>query len=630
MRKIQNKSAYIVAALCTVLCIFHLYAAFFGSFPPYVQRGVHFACLLPLAFLLYPATKKSRKDSPTIPDYVFAALSLLPCLYVVLENDHLTSRITYVTPVKTIELILGTILILLIIEAVRRAVSPVMAGLIVIFLLYMPFGKYLPGVLYHRGFSFNKLIEAVYLTTGEGIFGLLMSTSATHVILFIIFGSFVFAIGAGEFFTDFARMVAGASRGGPAKIATLSSCLFGTLTGSAVANVYATGTFSIPLMKKQGFKPEFAGAVEAAASTGGQIMPPIMGAAAFILADNLSIPYIRVALAALIPAVLFYYSIWMMIEFRCRRDGIDGESRDSLPKMREIAKRLYLFAPIVILFVMLCEGYSPLLACFSTIVLCFGLSFLRKDTWMLPKRLVDTFTDAGQGACMVAVALAGAGIIVVSVTKTGFALTLGSMILSLSHNITFIALLLIAVVTIIFGMGMPTTASYVIAAALSASSLIQLGINPIAAHLFILYFAVMSNITPPVAIAAYAGANLADSDPMKTGVEAFFVAMAGYLVPFMFVFNPVLVLQNATGFQIAWSAVTATLGVTMMAAGLQGYFRAKANPIERIILLVAAVGLIHPGLLTDAIGLAAAVLVWVIQARKKSSAGTTAEETLQS
>ena len=279
---------------------------------------------------------------------------------------------------------------------------------------------------------------------------------------------------------------------------------------------------------------------------------------------------------------------------------------------------------------MLCQGYSPLLACFSTIVLCFGLSFLRKDTWMLPKRLVDTFTDAGQGACMVAVALAGAGIIVVSVTKTGFALTLGSMILSLSHNITFIALLLIAVVTIIFGMGMPTTASYVIAAALSASSLIQLGINPIAAHLFILYFAVMSNITPPVAIAAYAGANLADSDPMKTGVEAFFVAMAGYLVPFMFVFNPVLVLQNATGFQIAWSAVTATLGVTMMAAGLQGYFRVKANPIERIILLVAAVGLIHPGLLTDAIGLAAAVLVWVIQARKKSSAGTTAEETLQS
>ncbi|MDO5563293.1 MAG: TRAP transporter fused permease subunit, partial [Synergistaceae bacterium] len=420
-------------------------------------------------------------------------------------------------------------------------------------------------------------------------------------------------IGAGEFFTDFARMVAGASRGGPAKIATLSSCLFGTLTGSAVANVYATGTFSIPLMKKSGFKPEFAGAVEAAASTGGQIMPPIMGAAAFVMADNLSVPYIKIALAALIPAVLYYYSIWMMIEFRCRRDGINGEDRADLPKWTFIRKRLYLFSPIVILFTMLCLGYSPLLACFSTIVLCFGLSFLKRDTWLLPKRLVETFTDAGQSACMVAVALAGAGIIVVAVTKTGFALTLGSMILSLSHNITMVALILIAIVTIIFGMGMPTTASYVIAAALSATSLIQLGINPMAAHLFILYFAVISNITPPVAIAAYAGANLAGSDPMKTGVEAFMVAMAGYLVPFMFVVNPVLVLQGATTVQIVWSATTAVLGVTLMAAGIQGYLKTSLPNWTRVLLIVSAILLIDPGIMTDVIGLCVGVFVWFVQ-----------------
>lgn len=619
MRKLKGVPAYIVAGFCTILCVFHLYASVFGSFAPFVQRGVHFGCLLPLAYLLYPATKKSNQLSPSVLDYILAFLSILPSLYVVLEVEYLQSRITYVTPVRTIELILGSLLILLVVEAVRRAVSGVMAGLIVIFLLYMPFGNLLPGFLYHKGFNFTKTIEAIYLTTGEGIYGLLMSTSATHVILFIIFGSFVFAIGTGEFFTEFARMIAGGSRGGPAKIATLSSCLFGTLTGSAVANVYATGTFSIPLMKKSGFKPEFAGAVEAAASTGGQIMPPIMGAAAFLLADNLSIPYINVALAALIPAVLFYYSLWMMIEFRCRRDGISGEDRSTLPKLRELGKKFYLFAPIVILFFMLCRGYSPLLACFSTIALCFGLSFLKRDTRMFPKKLVETFSDAGQNACMVAVALAGAGIIVVSVTKTGFALTLGSMILSLSHNITFFALLLIAIVTIIFGMGMPTTASYVIAAALGASSLIQLGLNPLAAHLFILYFAVMSNITPPVAIAAYAGANIAESDPMKTGFEAFFVAMAGYLVPFMFVFNPVLVLQNATAMEIVWSALTAVIGVTLMAAGLQKYLLVEIKNIMRVVVLACSVLLIHPSVVTDVVGFALIAFILLTQIRVKKA-----------
>lgn len=617
MRKLTGFPAYIMAVLCTILCLFHLYASFMGSFAPFVQRGVHFACLLPLAFLLYPALPRSDKEKPTVVDYLCAFLAILPSLYVVIEKDYLQNRIAYVTPLRTIELILGTLLIVLVIEAVRRAVSQVMAGLVFIFLLYLPFGNYLPGVLYHSGLNFNRLIESIYMTTGDGIYGMLMNTSATQVVMFIIFGSFVFAIGAGEFFTDFARMLAGASRGGPAKIATLSSCLFGTLTGSAVANVYATGTFSIPLMKRCGFKPEFAGAVEAAASTGGQIMPPIMGAAAFIMADNLSIPYIKVALAALIPAVLYYYSIWMMIEFRCRRDGLNGEDRASLPKWKVVRRSMYLFLPIVILFAMLCNGYSPLLACFSTIALCFALSFLKKETWLTPRKLVDTFVDAGGSACMVAVALAGAGIIVVAVTKTGFALTLGSMILSLSHNIPIIALSLIAVVTIIFGMGMPTTASYVIAAALAASSLIQLGINPMATHMFILYFAVISNITPPVAIAAYAGANLAESDPMTTGVEAFKIAMAGYIVPFIFAFSPVLILQEATSLQIVQAAITSTIGVTLMAAGIQGFLFTRLSNLLRAALIAAALLLIHPGTVTDIMGIVVGAVVVLIQLKEK-------------
>lgn len=622
MRKLRGFPGYIMATLCTILCLFHLYASFNGSFAPFVQRGIHFGCLLPIAFLLYPATSKSNKEAPTFVDYLLATLAILPSIYVTIEKEYLQNRIAYVTPVTLTEEILGVLIIILVIEAVRRAVSKVMAGLIVIFLLYLPFGGYLPGVLYHSGMNFTKIIESIYLSTGEGVYGMLMNTSATQVVMFIIFGSFVFAIGAGEFFTDFARMVAGASRGGPAKIATLSSCLFGTLTGSAVANVYATGTFSIPLMKKSGFKPEFAGAVEAAASTGGQIMPPIMGAAAFIMADNISVPYIKVALAALIPAILYYYSIWMMIEFRCRKDGNFGEARENLPKWGDVRKKLYLFSPIAILFWMLCMGYSPLLACFSTIALCFVLSFLRKETWMSPQHLVQTFADAGKGACMVAVALAGAGIIVVAVTKTGFALTLGSMILSLSHNIKIIALILIALVTIIFGMGMPTTASYVIAAALSASSLIQLGINPFAVHLFILYFAVISNITPPVAIAAYAGANIAGSDPMKTGVEAFLVAMAGYLVPFIFVFSPVLILQEATPTQVIIATVTSVIGVTLMAAGIQGFWRKELPQWLRIIIIMAAIMLIYPGLLTDIVGLTIGFLAWIIQSKPSKKTTT--------
>ena len=338
------------------------------------------------------------------------------------------------------------------------------------------------------------------------------------------------------------------------------------------------------------------------------------------MADNLSMPYIKVALAALIPAVLYYYSLWMMIEFRCRRDGLNGEDKANLPKWRDVSRRMYLFLPIAILFAMLCLGYSPLLACFSTIALCFALSFLKRETWMTPKKLVETFVDAGGSACMVAVALAGAGIIVVAVTKTGFALTLGSMILSLSHNIPIIALALIAIVTIIFGMGMPTTASYVIAAALAASSLIQLGINPVATHLFILYFAVISNITPPVAIAAYAGANIAESDPMKTGIEAFIVAMAGYMVPFIFVFSPVLVLQEATGFQIVQAAVSATIGVTLMAAGIQGFFLTPLSRLFRVVLIASALLLIYPGTVTDIAGIIVAASVSLVQIKEKRKA----------
>lgn len=616
MRDLIGFPRKITLVLGCAASIFALYTACFGVYGPFIQRGVHVLFLLPLVFLLYPFNGKHKEENK-IPwyDWALAFASLLPPLYVVLNCEKLEQRIMGVSGVTQLELFLGTILLVVIIEAIRRCVAPAMAVLVFLLLMYLPFGRYMPGIFAAPSFSFPQIIEETFLLSGEGVFGLLMGMSATYVVIFVLFGSFVIEVGAGEFFSDFARSIAGASRGGPAKIATLSSCLFGTLTGSAVANVYATGTFTIPLMKKYGFKPKFAGAVEAVASTGGQLMPPVMGSAAFLVAENLSIPYIKVAIYALIPAVLYYFALWMMIDFRCKKEGMGGEPKSELPKLREVMKRGYLFVPVILLFYLLMIGRSPLFSGFVSILVCVALSFVRRDTWMMPKKLLNALMDGAVNTVMVMVALAGAGIIVVSFTKTGFALMLGSVIVSLANGITILGLLVIAVFAIILGMGVPTTAAYVITAAIGAYPLQKFGINPVAAHLFILYFAVISNITPPVAIAAYAGANLAKADPMKTGVEAFVLAIAAYIIPFMFAYNPVLVFQGNTP-EIAAAAVSALIGVTLLAGGCQGWFGGPASPVIRLLLIVASATLIKPGLMTDLIGLVLAVVLYVHQRKK--------------
>ncbi len=612
MRELHGPLKYIAVVIGACVGLFHLYTSVSGVYPPFTQRGVHLLFLLPLTFLIFPATKKSPKDRITVLDGVLAFLAFFPSLYVVLQRKYLEGRLMGVTEVKDIEIVLGIILIILVIEAVRRCVAPVMAILVSLFLLYLPLGAYLPGVFYHKAFSLPKMIENIFLLSSDGVYGNLMGTSATQVILFILFGAFAIEMGAGEFYTEFARSIAGAARGGPAKIATLSSALFGTLSGSAVANVYATGTFSIPLMKRNGFSPSFAGAVEAAASTGGQIMPPIMGAAAFVLAENLGLPYIDVALCAILPAVLYYFSIWMMIDARCKRDDIKGEDKKDLPRLGKVLRDIYQFVPVIILFYLLCKGYSVLFSGFYSIVACVALSFCKKTSRLTPRRIINALSSGANSACMVAVALAGAGIIVVGLTVTGLALMIGSMIISLSQGYLILAMLLIAVVTIILGMGVPTTPAYVIAAAVGVSPLVKMGVMPIAAHLFVLYFAVISNITPPVAVAAYAGANIAKSDPMKTGVEAFILASAGYIVPFIFVFSPVLVMQGDV-LSIILSTVTAFIGVYLLASGFQGYYFGKTPLWMRASLILAACVLIKPGIITDVIGIAIAAVVALVQ-----------------
>ncbi|MCI8650563.1 MAG: TRAP transporter permease [Anaerotruncus sp.] len=610
MRKLKGPMLYIVFAIGILISLFSLYTATFGVRAPFIQRGVHLACLLPMAFLLYPATKKSPIDRFTAFDVCWAVASVLPCIYVIINRVTLEGRMVFVTKVKGIEIALGLILIVVVIEALRRAVTGVMSIMVVLALSYLYLGPYLPGMLNHKGLALPRLVESVCLLSGEGIFGSLMGTSATYIIVFIIFGAVAMETGAGEFFTDFSRALAGSTRGGPAKIATLSSALFGTLTGSAVANVYTTGSFTIPLMKKNGFPAHFAGAVEAAASTGGQLMPPVMGAAAFVMAENLDMPYVKLAMCATIVAVLYYLSIMMMIHFRCLKEDIKGEPKEELPNWKDVGKKCYLFLPVVLLFYMLLNGYSTLLAGVTSIAASILISYLKKETRMTPKKILHALYSGAQSSIMVAVALAGAGIIVVAVTYTGLALSFSSIVIAFSGGIKFIALILIAISCIILGMGVPSTAAYVIASALGARVMIKLGVEPIAAHMFVFYFSIISNITPPVAVAAYAGANLAKSEPMKTGFTASAIAAVGYIVPFIVAYDPVLLLQG-TPLQIVQSTITATFGVCILAAGVQGYFIGILNPVKRCCLGAAALLLIFPGTFTDliAIGLFLAVLI---------------------
>jgi TRAP transporter 4TM/12TM fusion protein len=607
MRKLTGYQKTICYILGIFVSLFSLYTAAFGVLAPFLQRSIHVAALLPMVFMLYPASKKhSPKDRFTLLDAALAVLSVIPCIYVILHNEDLQTRMVFVTHLTTAEMVMGIILIICMIEAVRRSVSGVMAGLVVIGLAYLYVGPFLGGLLCHKGLSFERMIEASTMLTDTGIFGSLMGTSATFIIVFCIFGAFAVESGAGGFFTEFARAIAGHTRGSSAKIATISAGLFGTMTGSAVATVYTTGTFTIPMMKKGGFSPEFSGAVSAVASTGGQLMPPIMGAAAFLLAENLGITYGEVAAKSAVIAILYYFSLFAMIHFKCLRDDIYGEAKEDLPQLRSVLKRSYLFIPILLLLVLLLSGVSTLLSGLIATGACFAVSLLDKENRMTPKKLLKALYDGGKSSAMCMAALGGAGLIVVAVTYSGLALSFSSLVVSFSHGSKFLALLLIAVACMILGMGVPSTAAYVIASALGCRILIKLGVSPFAAHMFVFYFSIISNITPPVAVAAYAAANVAESKPMRTGVLASLIAVVAYIVPFVAAYNPALLMEGSPA-TIIQSTITAFVGVYLIAGAIQGYFMGNLNIVKRVILGGIAFCFIAVGTVTDIIGVALAV-----------------------
>ncbi|OGA98228.1 MAG: C4-dicarboxylate ABC transporter permease [Burkholderiales bacterium RIFCSPHIGHO2_12_FULL_69_20] len=581
--------------LAVAMSVFHLYVAFAGPPNAYVMRGSHLAFALVLAFLVMPR-RGGAADRTGLVDLLLVLAAAAASLYPSFALDYVQNRMPYVDDPRVADYLFGGALIVLVIEATRRATGwalPITA------LVFLGYGLTLGGQ------SVGMMFDQLYLTT-EGIFGIPLYVSATYVMLFILFGSFVERSGAGQLFMDFALAMAGHTSGGPAKVAVITSSLFGTVSGSAVANVMTTGTFTIPLMMRTGYRPAFAGAVEAVASTGGQLMPPIMGAAAFVMAEFLGVSYLTVAGFALLPALLYYVAVFMAVHFEARRIGLKGLPKADLPRMKQVlVERGHLFLPLVVIVAALLSGRSAAFAALCGIGSVIPTTWLRASTrrTFTPLAIVEALESGARNTLVVALACACAGIVIGTITLTGLGLSFTGVVLALSQNSLIIALLLTMVAGILLGMGLPTTPAYIVQVALLVPALVKLGVRVEAAHLFVLYFAVLSAITPPVALAVYAANGISRGTLMDTSWAAVKMGMTGYIIPFMFVFAPALLMIGDPG-SVALAAVSATVGVVCLAGGLHRYFfLGPARSWEQVLLIVAALVLIKPGWASDLLGL---------------------------
>jgi TRAP transporter 4TM/12TM fusion protein len=602
---------WIAAAVLLLFSTFHLYTAFFGILPGLFQRIVHLGFVLIVTFLLYPAMKgqiKNRILSGLDLFIVFVTIAIT--VYGLAEStDAIGIRAGMVTTADTL---FGLLLLIFLLEAGRRVMGYPMPLIALAFILYALAGPYMPGPLQHRGYDLERIVQQLYLSY-EGIFGLPLAVASTFIVMFVIFGAFLQESGGGQLFLDIAYRLMGRVRGGPAKMAVVSSSLFGTVSGSAVANVVVDGFLTIPLMVRTGFRPHVAAAVEAVASTGGQLVPPVMGAAAFVIADILGISYFDVCLAAAIPAVLYYITLFFMVDFEAARHGLRGVSAKEMPHIENVGVRIHLLIPIaVLIFFLGVLDWSPLKSAGWSVVVVFAVSWLRKKTWMKGPLIAKALRVGGKGTLEVSLACAMAGIVVGIFSLTGLGLKLSTMLLELAGGNLLVLLVLTMLASLILGMGLPTVACYIILAVLVAPALIKMGVAPIAAHLFIFYFGLISAITPPVALAAYAAAGIAKTDPLRTGWAAVRLGIAGLLLPYFFVYGPAMVMIGPWS-EIALIFVSGVVGVIALAAGVQGYLFKRANAIQRIALLSAGALLIKPGILTDLVGYALVAVVIVAQ-----------------
>ncbi|MFZ5824312.1 MAG: TRAP transporter permease [Bacillota bacterium] len=598
-RRLMGPWAWAITFLGVGLALFHLYTAAWAPLPPQLQRTPHLAVALGMIFILYPA--KAGNIKPTVPwyDVLLALAGLGTGFYHVIFYEALINRAGLVEFQDLVVAAIGTALVL---EATRRVAGWAMVIVAGSFLAYALWGGFLPGLFSHRGYSIETVLEHTFLGL-EGVFSTPIGVSATVIFVYLIFAQFLGKTGIRQLFVDVSMALTGHTPGGPAKVAVVSSAFEGTISGSSIANVAGAGSFTIPMMKGLGYRKEFAAAVEASASTGGQIMPPIMGAAAFVMVEFLNIPYIEIAKAAAIPALLFFTAVFIMVHFEAKRTGLMGLPKDQLPRIGQVLlKQGYLMIPLVAIFWMMDAGYSPQRAAVYGIALAWTFGLLRKDTRMDFKAIFKTLEDAARASLAVIAACATAGIVVGVVTLTGLGLKLSSNMVDLAGSNLWIALVLTMFASLILGMGLPTTATYIVLATMAAPALTKMGVEPLAAHLFVFYFGILADITPPVALAVYAGSAIAGSNPWKTGIEAVKMALGAFLVPYIFAMSPVLILVGATWGKVAAMLFTSLLGMTALGTGVTGFWTTNLKQYERVMLVVGGIMLVDPNLVTDLAG----------------------------
>lgn len=627
MRLLEGPYKKAAAIIAVLFSVFAIYSNGLSNIQEIYRNLIFLGILLVMTFFYYPAGKSSNQKRFTAPDYVFAALAIAGLGYLLL--NYTTIHVDRGSQPIMIDYIFGAITIIVLLEASRRAVGifiPILCGGAIVYAL---FGTYFPWIFGHAGFSLERLLYRLYMTT-EGVLGLTLSTASTFIVMFVLFGAFLSVSGATQLFNDLALSIAGRKRGGPAQVAVISSALTGSLSGSAVANVATTGAFTIPLMKSIGLKPKFAGAVEAAASTGGMIMPPIMGAAAFIMAGFLGISYTTVILAAIIPSFLYYIALIFAIDIEAKKQGLKGISKENIPDVVQILKeRGVLLIPIIVVITTLLMGKTALFAGFAGIGAVIVASWLAKDksSRITISKTIEAFIEGGRGTIQVGIACAAIGIIICVVTMTGIGSTLAYNIVELTGGQLWLILIVVMLTCIVLSMGLPSTALYIVVAVTAAPALVEAGVNPIAAHFFVFWFGALSNITPPVALASYTAAGLAGANAMQTSWEALRISLPGFIIPFMIAYNPIILLQAAEGetvsiLSVALVVITSTLGIYALASSLGNYLNAKLTILERFLMFAGALMLIKPGMITDIAGLGLcvfAILFHIIRVKKSSS-----------
>ncbi len=637
--RLTSVTARVVMAIAVSLSLYQLYTAGIAALTALVQRSIHLGAILSLTYLLKPPFKSARKDKLTlwlVLDWLLVGASIY-CTYYICSN--LSAIFERQGDWLRMDLVVSVVGVLLVLEACRRVIGWIMTGVCLLAILYAIYGPYMPELIMHKGYSIERIATTLWLTT-EGVFGLPLGVAATFVFVFVLFGAFLESTGGGNFFIELAYALTGRFSGGPAKTAVVASGFMGSVSGSAVGNVVATGSFTIPMMKRVGYRPHVAGAIEAAASTGGQLMPPIMGAGAFLMAEFTNTSYLTIIKIALIPAVMYYLTVLLFVHYEAKKYGMEGQPRESLPRALTVLREgLHFVVPVGILVYVLLANYSPMMAGFVAVVSTLAAS-LAADTlrWMgggrkttagvdLPpspagfaavevKSIVSALEKGARNAVMVSIACAAAGVIVGMVTLTGMGLKFSSLVLDLSFGIRALAILLIGAASLVLGMGLPVTASYIVLATLAGPALLNMGVPLLVAHMIVFWYSQDANVTPPVSLASFAGAGVAGANPMRTAFTSWKLAKGLYIIPLIMAYRPLLGIgkhYSLLHWSVVLTVVTTTLGLVAFASALERYLLRRATWLETILLWLAAAGLFWPDYWADAFGLAAWTAVLLLQ-----------------